>query len=259
MTFKRAVVAVFLLTAFLVSSLLAGTGTGRPRFSFSFGGLVAMSKLGYTYIYYEEYYGETATLEDALAKKNGSGFLVDAGFFLTRTLEVFGGVSSAKGSGHRGSIAVSVPNMYYYGDFSNASALQERNVSHFDVLFGLKWHPLPDSRVSPYAGFGGCFASSTAQIFSDAIINDDYGPFGDHYASISQIEFEDVKARTAGAFMAGGVDIRVGRSLAFFAEGLVKFAKKAVVHPYSVEMGLPRNVSLDLGGTILSMGVRLFL
>ena len=268
MKLKGSLGVCLFVMVFLVSFSNGQDQTKLRKGSISVGGIYSMSNLGYSYNFQTPYLGETISFDDSLAGMKLPGYSVSAGYFLSRSLELFGGACYAKTGSHQGAVSFTVPNQYFYNDLATGTDLQNRSTSQLDLIIGLKYHLAPGSSLNPYIGFGGCHSSATLQFASDlgfsdtySITYDDLGNLLDatHQVTIDSVDLQEAKLNAFGGFVLGGLELGVSSSITIYAEGLYKFVKQAVLeHPFSTAVGVPQNISFDMGGWTLSGGFRIY-
>jgi len=242
----------------LSAAFLHAQPADRGRVSLSVSGAFVFSGLGYDYRYTLPYYYQTLTIADTLGggRKGRPGLNASVGYFFSKKLEAFIGLSAGKAGSQEGRVSVSVPSQVYLHEIATGTDLRGRKSSAVDLFMGARFHPAPASKVDPYLGFGGCLSAASLQLLAAAFYTDTYTQGMFHDVEITRVDFETMKAHALGGFVTGGLAIGLGPRLAVCIEGIYRFARKSVLHPFSSAIGSPQDVRVDLSGFAASLGLR---
>ncbi len=233
-----------------------GGGMGLAiRPNLRIGGMFASLQPGYDWEYSFLYYGEDFVIRDSVANGSGFGFDAEFGLFVIPYVEITAGFGMAS-KGLTGTYGLDVPNAYLWNDIATDTVTQTVNYKANFLSFGLNFYPMPDGRISPFLGLGGCSVSATMDLMEDITYTDTYTfPSYRHSIRINEVMISNEKLSKFGFYFRGGVKFLISPMFYVFAQGKFIMAKVEVEHLLAQYFSDANPLSINLGGFFGGIGL----
>ena len=233
------------------------TLTRRSRYNIALGGLFSFVNEIYSYEYSEAYLFEDLFVHETFESPNSFGFSGGIGIFLTPKIELTAS-ATALSSTPLWIWTLDVPSPYYYKDY-DSDTVDTYTIPKGPTFkknmysLGLNVYLSKGPSWSFYIGGGGSFIQATLDMVKEyqAIhLHDD--PTETHFVIIDSITFKDTKVSAFGTHFRAGADLKVGRNISLYAEGLYVFARAEEESPFVID----DIYDLDLGGGYTVLGLK---
>jgi len=228
---------VLILVAFLVFPVFASE---KMKLTFNVGGMITAISQGYD-INFTEQLSEAVNLswDEALADiGNSFGFDMGIGIYLLPHFELYASYSSCGGIA-LGDYSFSYPYVegYVQRDYVHRTLTPgimtdvEHEYKTSVINFGFAFHLSPEGKIDPYIGFGASRVSAKLDLFESATLKELWiidtvqtGPADmeveiDGKIDIMKVELEQVSASTWGFHIKAGINVKLAKNIAIFAEG----------------------------------------
>ncbi|OGD24211.1 MAG: hypothetical protein A2Y56_05980 [Candidatus Aminicenantes bacterium RBG_13_63_10] len=217
------------------------------------GGMLASLKPGYDWEHSFIYADEDLFFRESVANGTAFGFDAEFGVFVIPFLEITTGFSMAS-KGLTGTYEFEVPSIFYYNDYAKASTTETVNYKATYISFGLNFHPLPNGRISPYIGLGGCAVKATMDLWDEWQITDIYSSAEEHDVEINKNELSTEKLSKFGFYFQGGVKFMINRMFYVFGQLKYVLAKAEKDHLMSRYYPSAEKLRINLGGLFTGFG-----